>query len=563
MAGENTWDWNGDVNEDWHGEGKVWPGFVRTLWTSAVGVVVLCTIFLFEYVLDRKVKKSGPTARCHFIASLSFSVATAVVLVASAKWLYHHAVPWAKEWQLFLIVTATSFIWAMLRTNNANREFGNMAAVVTACLALATPWRGIVHIGVLFGIFLSILWKLFKIQYPWMFGAWVEEISYSHQHFSTGDVWMITGTAQIAGGIKYFTNSNISHCGILVVDPPDEVLQAYHITDCERDPRGVYLLESCGGFDDVTPCRAALWREDNDTRTDGVQMNSLLKTILMFRSHEYNKQHFFARTCGCCNRDRSSGTAGHEEYVCIHRRLQCIDDEGKSAEDINKARWTEELISLVVQCARKTYEGDLMQLVMGTLHANPGDDTEYFCSELVAHCLQAIGAMRKDMAADNYVPADFEGRKWYSKFFESCGFKTLSETDQPPGMEPLTDSELVQSIIDKGKHFVNGVKGRWSLALQQRIKYRPRDDAKLQRVDAGTLRQLFPEKQEMQLHCSRCQQQMFDFSDPKNDDFLRTTLVPPGGKPEVGDADVHCEIGIEVTDTTATSETPATTARQQ
>ena len=29
-----------------------------------------------------------------------------------------------------------------------------------------------------------------------------------------------------------------------------------------------------------------------------------------------------------------------------------------------------------------------MQLVMGTLHANAGDDTEYFCSELVAHGLQ-------------------------------------------------------------------------------------------------------------------------------------------------------------------------------
>ena len=63
-----------------------------------------------------------------------------------------------------------------------------------------------------------------------------------------------------------------------------QVLEAFHITDCEKDPRGVYLIESVGGMDDVTECRAQRMEKKGEMRPDGVQMNSLLKAILGFRS---------------------------------------------------------------------------------------------------------------------------------------------------------------------------------------------------------------------------------------------------------------------------------------
>ena len=153
--------------------------------------------------------------------------------------------------------------------------------------------------------------------------------------------------------------------------------------------------------------------------------------------------------------------------------------------------------------------------------------------------------MRKDVAADNYVPSDFEGRKWYSKFFEACNCSDLGNASQPLGMEPDPKDPITQI---PGMEFVNGVQGRWSLALQQRIKYRSRDDARDLKVK---------EKNVSQLKCSECKQQMFDFADPKNDDFIRKSYVAvPGCRPEsetsgkavaAGRRDSRCCVsGVEV-----------------
>ena len=62
-------------------------------------------------------------------------------------------------------------------------------------------------------------WPIIGLEYRYslvgggqIFGAWKDKVFYSSPdlHFSTGDVWLTTGTSTFSTRTKYFTNSNFS-----------------------------------------------------------------------------------------------------------------------------------------------------------------------------------------------------------------------------------------------------------------------------------------------------------------------------------------------------------------
>ena len=97
--------WNDHIDEHW--DEAAWVSFVRTLWAFGAFVLGLVLFFLFEFFLDRLVERNGKTARCHFIASLTWAIGTAIALTVFAKTAMHHALPWAKQWEVSLPAPAT------------------------------------------------------------------------------------------------------------------------------------------------------------------------------------------------------------------------------------------------------------------------------------------------------------------------------------------------------------------------------------------------------------------------------------------------------------------------
>jgi len=507
------------LDPNWDGSNT--ESFMRTLWVTMILITALATLFLIERCLDMKFAQKGNDASKLFYISVGLAIATAVGLAVSLRWLMHYWMPWAVEWQAFLLLTLFMFCWSMARKNNATREFGNAAVCITCVLILMSPLRDFCDGAILAGVGLSILIKVFRIMYPWLFGGWVAEVQYFEASFMTGDVWLVTGTSVNSTIIKYFTNSNFSHTGLIVVDPPQEVLDAYHITECARDPRGVYLIESIGGMEPITDCEVKAWSSAGDMRTNGIQMSSLMKSMLSFKTFVYNRPHFFARNCGCCKWKTKSGAAGHEKYINVWRRLTHAGDAALAGTDreINAKRWTPAFTDFILSAAHKKYEGDFKYLALGSFGANEGTDSdkEYFCSEFVAAALQHLTsghgddqhAMCNDCSSDNYVPEEFEGRSALSRFVD-CGCECYDRHMQPRGLTYPT----------------------WRLEPQVRMKYNP--------LKPGDRREDLLQKHGS-ANCSMCGREPFDFADPENQFFLReeTLKLVPGEVPELHAA--HCE----------------------
>jgi len=512
-----------------------------------------------------------------------------------------------------VLVAVLTCAWSTLRTNNTNREMANICITITCLLMLATPERDFCHGAVLLGVAVSVCWKLLKCQYPWVFGAWKDKVFYSSPdlHFSTGDVWLTTGTSTFSTRTKYFTNSNFSHVGLIVVDPPQEVLDAYHITDCMRDPRGVYVLESLGGFPpNITECAARKWLEEDDMRVDGIVMSSMLKVLIDFRTHLYGRKHCFARICGfgceCCYGEHKNAKGEDmdevktgEQYVNVVRHLSCdrqsdpipephmvaklkaldkelaalVSDKGmgalKSKEFLSIGRrreevfrWTQAFTQFVIGHHRTAYEPSFIKLMGGVVRCNSGtldeqgnqvEDAEAFCSEFVAAALQrlskfesltdaageqsslpsnaendqSVTPLNDEVCATNYMPADFEGNKFYHRFFSLCVTPILY---QPPGMNTEVKMKLAQLTQDEDSA---APRDSWLLGDQRRVLFDPTIrtaavQGERQFSNAGGAVAAFKNwRQEGK--CTRCGEQMFQFDDASDNRYLKSMVRPPGG----------------------------------
>ena len=131
------------------------------------------------------------------------------------------------------------------------------------------------------------------------------------------------------------------------------------------------------------------------------------------------------------------------------------------------------------------FQASFVKLMAGVLHCGQGDTTEYFCSEFVAEALQQMGAMDSDektaRTSDNYIPGDFEGRKWYDKFLDYLKCRCCAA----PGKDIMNTP--LGAAIDLATSQPDGMKNEeWHLAEQVRIKFsKELDSDKLQQCHAG------------------------------------------------------------------------------
>lgn len=169
----------------------------------------------------------------------------------------------------------------------------------------------------------------------------------------TGDIVLFSGKGGASAGIKWATFSRWSHVGMVVVLPE---------------------------YDLVT-----VWE------------SSTLATIPDIDTHAPNK--------GVQLVPLSARLEQYEGEIAV-RQLQNVRFK---KEDIRS------LMQLRRELAGRKYEEEQIQLIRAAWdHAfgrNAEDLTSLFCSELVAEAYQRLGLLGEDKPSNEYVPADFSGKR--------------------------------------------------------------------------------------------------------------------------------------------------------
>lgn len=188
-------------------------------------------------------------------------------------------------------------------------------------------------------------------------------------------------------GIQFFTSAPFSHIGVIVVDPPQRVLDAYYIA--EKDPRNCYVLEACMKFAHDDPQREKLRAKAGDKRTTAVQLNSLARWLKDFQEKG------------------GEGIIG-EKWLVAMRSLRHQPSTSAMQVTSNYDKFFEWMLSV----SMKEYETNIMELVGSATGWHVNDEKRldsFFCSELVAESLIWLGVAHKDTESNTYAPADFWG----------------------------------------------------------------------------------------------------------------------------------------------------------
>jgi len=410
----------------------------RSIWTMGVAVIGIICIAWLEHQSQKTVASRSTVTLCFAVAVLSSivcGVAYVICLGPALIYMFPYFCEeahefdeehggWSSAWtpfdhRVFLLSTILTFLYQNLRQDTTTRVVGTATVCATAVVALITPYRyAESESGVLLSVLLTVILDFFKGYYPWCFATWRSTIYYPEcAPFTTGDVVLVSNTGLSAQFIKFFTNSHWSHAGMLICDPPQEILDAYNIPRCAEDPYGAYLWDSMAlrsASDCQQQLRDATWTaygnpsQFNRTKTSGLDLTSMLRELKSSKDWSKTKKSFFFECCRCVIPE----TALFERSVLVVRRLRHKEKMS------NRARYTAEFTQFLLNSAVKSYETDEGRLVSSTLRCNTANTDGLFCSEAVAEGLQALGALSKESDAANYTPEDFNCTTYWDRVYE-------------------------------------------------------------------------------------------------------------------------------------------------
>jgi len=189
------------------------------------------------------------------------------------------------------------------------------------------------------------------------------------KEFTTGDVILCRGTESFSQLIRRGTMSTWSHAAIVVVDPPQEIREAYKIeATYEKDlQERVFIFESD--------------TETQDKRTGGGTQLFPLR-----------------RWMECCVKDYT------DNYLVVWRKLKRPDHlHGKADLEVFPA-----FHKFMLEMCKRSYEHSRCQLMFSAIHTNKKEDlSTIFCSELVAASFKNMGLFEPETNSNNFVPRDF------------------------------------------------------------------------------------------------------------------------------------------------------------
>ena len=184
----------------------------------------------------------------------------------------------------------------------------------------------------------------------------------------TGDLILFSGTDWFSKFVEYFTNSNVSHVGIIVKDPPMNIINLYNLDKKES----TFLFESV-----INP----------ETNEYGVSLIPLRKRIQNYDGEVYIR---FIENFNIPN----------------EQRIRAIQPELKTeyqhGYDVNPIHFLE--------CYAYNELTGLSQYLI-TLMTNPRRTDRVFCSALVAYCYSIMNLLEEDIQWGFVEPEYFESLK--------------------------------------------------------------------------------------------------------------------------------------------------------
>lgn len=214
----------------------------------------------------------------------------------------------------------------------------------------------------------------------------------------TGDLILFSGSSWFSKFIEYFTNSNVSHVGIIVENPPMDIIQLYNLDKKET----TFLFESVINL---------------ETNEYGVNLIPLRQRIKKYDGEVYIR---FIENLHASN----------EELMRIIRPE--LETEYKHGYDYNPLHFLEcyafnELTGL------SKYLADIM--------SDPRRTDRVFCSALVAYCYSIMGLIKDDI-------------KW--SYIEPEYFESLNNLEMGAGLsKPFRIIDDSQNSVDQ-YHFSHG-----------------------------------------------------------------------------------------------------------
>ena len=185
----------------------------------------------------------------------------------------------------------------------------------------------------------------------------------------TGDLILLHGTQWYSLIIKGLTGGWYTHVGVVVRDPPHDILQLYKV---HPDKDGLYVLESSPHTD--------------DGRTGGgVQLSPLGQWL-------QKKKKFYAIERG-------------DTFFVSWRRLHF---ENYEKSEKRPTKHFPSFVDFLKDAHEKSYERDSIELFQCARKANKKEDlSSIFCSELVAWAFEALNLLPQRENASNWVPSQF------------------------------------------------------------------------------------------------------------------------------------------------------------
>ena len=228
----------------------------------------------------------------------------------------------------------------------------------------------------------------------------------------TGDVILLHGTQWYSLIIKGLTGGWYTHVGVVVRDPPHNLLQLYKVPP---DEDGLYILESSPHTD--------------DGRTGGgVQLSPLGQWL-------QKKKKFYAIERG-------------DTFFVSWRRLHF---ENYEKSEKRPTKHFPSFVRFLFDAHERSYERDSIELFQCARKANKKEDlSSIFCSELVAWAFKELNLLPQRENASNWVPSQFSflhKSDWINEKISRGGHldkdRRIRVHDERPEPEPQSQMDFL------------------------------------------------------------------------------------------------------------------------
>ncbi|EFC42513.1 C2 domain-containing protein [Naegleria gruberi] len=201
-----------------------------------------------------------------------------------------------------------------------------------------------------------------------LFGVvYLEEL---YDQLRTGDIILSSGREAFSKAIQLAYASTWSHISFVLRNPSEQVLKKYGLwTDAASDRESVYIVES-----------------DTSNLDGKLGGGSQLVGLRQWVNNVMN---------------------GSVNDILVVRQLQLPQYPIRPIDESNEERFPE-LDEHLIKIRDAIYETSRKQLVSVVFKSNEtNDESELFCSELVATCFVSMGLLPKGTLTNNYGPKDF------------------------------------------------------------------------------------------------------------------------------------------------------------